>query len=351
MDTLTLRPPELLLRIMGYLRPRELMIISGVCRILRYLAHEERFWIQNCLDVWEGKKHHPIELHWRSDFRHILHLLSDAELLRILSKRGLSSVISNPADVAFKLSNCTDPKILQNKSLMIQFLVGLYPKPKRPPTRAPQSLYHLRYNGNNFDIGDDYIDEYHIESDEDELNNQKLSSNYCYECLLPVNLGNNRSVLEYLAASYWTAVVDASRDIITVSELLELKWKYTAESFYGGHHERSTIVVFKPNGFRGPVNENERYPHLQTWEITKKHIQVSEFTPHVAKREVDWGWSFENTWVQYSSLAEDEYEEVFDDDGNSIGIYLIEQSSENNDDISDANSEDPTVIEEEALRP
>ncbi|KAI8850347.1 hypothetical protein BC829DRAFT_389842 [Chytridium lagenaria] len=103
-------------------------------------------------------------------------------------------------------------------------------------------------------------------------------------------------------ASYIAAEIDQYRQIITRDEVMEYEWIFG--DFWA--EEDEIRVKFWPDGTRSNVNKDKKWtrPRSQPWHINERGaIQVSSFPEHsVPSRTEDWGWTFSNGYVTYTSV-------------------------------------------------
>ncbi|KAI8810351.1 hypothetical protein BJ742DRAFT_801565 [Cladochytrium replicatum] len=108
--------------------------------------------------------------------------------------------------------------------------------------------------------------------------------------------------------TYWTALEDGKRQMITYEELISLKWywfwRYTTDNSWDNGPSRYSIVEFRRDRTRGCVNPTDRWPQDQTFRYRDNYIQVASFPEHEVRRRDDWGWAFCNPWVEYISIDE-----------------------------------------------
>ncbi|KAJ3100021.1 hypothetical protein HDU96_010482 [Phlyctochytrium bullatum] len=111
-------------------------------------------------------------------------------------------------------------------------------------------------------------------------------------------------------ASYIAAEVDKTRQRITRDEVVEYEWVFSDSWGWGyGMGEdaegEEIRIRFWPDGMRSNVNRDKKFarPRPQPWHLDERGaIQVSQFPQHsVPERTSDWGWTFSNGYVTYTS--------------------------------------------------
>jgi patatin-like phospholipase/acyl hydrolase len=87
-------PPELLLKIFGYLNHHQLLTVSLVCKAWNELSNSNSLWKYQCLEMWKDKVMTQMQLAHRMDYANLIDDLSirdmkDILLLRNVPLRGL----------------------------------------------------------------------------------------------------------------------------------------------------------------------------------------------------------------------------------------------------------------------
>ncbi|KAJ3110473.1 hypothetical protein HK100_003025 [Physocladia obscura] len=86
-DILSRQPPELILKIFGFLPADSLSRMSQASTRMHFLATQDLLWKQLCKTRWSTKKHNPLTPHPHVEYTHILPNLDTSDKLAILRRR------------------------------------------------------------------------------------------------------------------------------------------------------------------------------------------------------------------------------------------------------------------------